>query len=478
MKKHFSVLLIAVLSLFFSSGPDGAFAQTPGSLDLSFDPGEGANYVEVIVLQPDGRIVIGGVFPSYNGTPRSCIARINADGSLDETFDPGTGVAPISVHAIALQPDGRILIGGNFTSYNGTPRNQIARLNADGSLDETFDPGGGVGVNNNTVHTITIQSDGKIVIGGWFSSYNGTPRNNIARLNADGSLDETFDPGAGADNIVYSTIIQPDGRIVIGGFFTFYNGTPRNNIARLNADGSLDATFNPGSGANFIIYSTVLQLDGKIVIGGDFTFYNGTPRNYIARLNADGSLDTTFNPGSGANTIVYSTVLQPDGKMVIGGWFGSYNGTPRQSIARLNANGSLDETFNPDTGSVDPGGMDLIHPVAIQPDGKIVIGGPFQSYYGTPMNNIARLHGGATTGIGSVAPSGFSLFPNPASSLFTILMPEPMGRPELVLRNVLGQEMLRSTLVAGRTDIPVGELAPGLYSVQLGGFPAQQLVVE
>src|SRR5207248_1147872 len=149
--------------------------------------------------------------------------------------------------ALAIQPDGRILMGGSFSVYNGTTRNSIARLNTDGSLDTTFTVGTGA---NNAVFAIAIQVDGRIVIGAHFTSFNGTARNRITRLNSDGSLDTTFNIGTGANSAVRAIAVQPDGRILIGGQFTTYNGTARNNIARLNADGSLDTTFNVGTGAN------------------------------------------------------------------------------------------------------------------------------------------------------------------------------------------------------------------------------------
>jgi uncharacterized delta-60 repeat protein len=170
-----------------------------------------------------------------------------------------------------------------------------------GTNDPTFNPtdrgfGFGDGANGAT-YTTAIQSDGKIVIGGNFTSYNGTASNYIARLNTDGSLDGGFNPGTGANNYILTTRVQSDGKIIIGGHFTTYNGTARNRIARLNTDGSLDAGFNPGTGADSYIGTTAIQSDGKIIIGGGFTSYNGTARNYIARLNTDGSLDAGFNPG-------------------------------------------------------------------------------------------------------------------------------------------------------------------------------------
>jgi uncharacterized delta-60 repeat protein len=372
-----SFALLVMLAL-----PTVLVAQ-PGTLDATFNPGTGANnLIWSVVYQPDGRVLIGGEFTSYNGTAMNRIARLNADGSLDGSFNPGTGVAD-RIFSIANQPDGKVLIGGEFTSYNGTAMNRIARLNADGSLDGSFNPGTGT---NGTIFSIASQPDGKVLIGGVFATYNGTPRNNIARLNADGSLDGSFDPGTGANNLIWSVVYQPDGRVLIGGDFTSYNGTARNYIARLNADGSLDVGFNPGTGANDGIRSVAYQ-PGKVLISGFFTAYNGTARNRIARLNFDGSLDGSFDPGTGANNLIWSVVYQPDGKVLIGGGFTTYNGTARNNIARLNADGSLDVSFNPGTGANDP-----IRSVAYQP-GKVLISGFFTAYNGTARNRIARVNG-------------------------------------------------------------------------------------
>lgn len=163
MQNALPLLLTTILSLPFAAGQGRAFAQNPGSLDLSFDPGTGASWsVRAVAIQSDGKILIGGQFTSYNGTPRDLIARLNVDGSLDMTFDPGTG-ADYGVRTIAVQSDGKIIIGGAFNFYNGTPRKGIARLNTDGSLDATFDPGLGA---NYVVHSASIQSDGRVIIGG------------------------------------------------------------------------------------------------------------------------------------------------------------------------------------------------------------------------------------------------------------------------------------------------------------------------
>ncbi|WP_299518331.1 MopE-related protein, partial [uncultured Flavobacterium sp.] len=355
-----------------------------GSLDTTFNPGSGTNYsVSTTAIQSDGKIIIGGSFDSVNGTERNRIARLNTDGSLDTTFDPGLGPDTPIITA-AIQPDGKIIIGGDFGSFNGTTIRRLARLNADGSLDTTFNQGSGVLA---TVRTASIQSDGKIIIGGLFSSYNGITRNRIARLNTNGSLDTTFDPGSGANNAVWSTATQPDGKIIIVGDFISFNDTPRNYVARLNTDGSLDMTFDPGSGANNRVNTAIIQLDGKIIIGGTFTNFNDTTRVYITRLNSDGSQDMAFNPSSGTNNRVETTAIQQDGKIIIGGYFTSFNSTSSSRIARLNTTGSLDTSFN--------SGIEensIVKTTAIQPNGKIIVGGDFTVINGIVRNYIARLN--------------------------------------------------------------------------------------
>ncbi|MBL0025187.1 MAG: T9SS type A sorting domain-containing protein [Saprospiraceae bacterium] len=272
-----------------------------------FNPGTGANdLIQRIAIQNDGKIIIVGRFNSYNGTSRNRVARLNADGSLDETFNPGTG-ANDDVWSSAIQSDGRIIIGGNFTSVNEMSRNRIARLNADGSLDGTFNPGTGA---NDDVWSSAIQSDGRIIIGGNFTTYGGTARNRITRLNPDGSLDASFNPNTGVNDRVRSSAIQTDGKIIIGGLFTFVNGTSRNRVARLNTDGSLDITFNPGTGADEFVYTITIQSDRKIIIGGNFTLYNGTGRNRIARIITDGcSISLTSSSGTDNQSVCINKAM-------------------------------------------------------------------------------------------------------------------------------------------------------------------------
>jgi uncharacterized delta-60 repeat protein len=372
------------LMLMFCAWGSQLSAQA-GNLDLAFNPGMGANNeVHAVAIQSDGKILIGGAFTHYAGTPRNRIARLNTDGSLDLTFNPGTGCNG-NVYAIALQSDGKIVLGGAFTTFSGGPRNGMVRLNANGSIDTGFTIGAGFG--NGRVASISIQTNGYFVVGGTFTTFDGVGRNRILRLNAGGGLDTSFNPGFGANNNVWTTAIQTDGKILIGGIFTNYNGVNRDRIARLNADGTLDTGFANGPAFNDGVLCIRIQSDGKIVAGGQFTNYAGTIRNRIARITATGGLDATFSPaGTGFNNRVHAISIQSNGKFVVGGAFVTYNGIGRSGIARLNANGTLDLTFGPG-----PGFNVWVFTVALQTDGKTVAGGTFTSFNGTGRNRIARL---------------------------------------------------------------------------------------
>jgi len=368
---------------------NGAARLNPdGNLDASFlAAGSGANApLYALALQSDGKIVIGGTFTNFSGTARDGIERLNADGSVDTSFlTSGSGVNNI-VRCLALQNDGKILLGGAFTTVNGAVRTGIARLDNLGNLDN---PGNGVG--RNDVTAVALQSDGKIVIGGSFTSFAGTARNRIARLNGDGTLDTTFlAGGSGASGDVSAVALQADGKIVIGGNFTSVNGTARNRIARLNADGTLDTGFlAAGSGADSTVRKIAVQADNRILVAGSFANINGTARNSIARLNTDGSLDNSFlASGTGANGPVSTLAVQSDGKVLIGGDFTSFNGMSRNRFARLNSDGTLDTAFL----STGTGANDQVLALALQSDGKVLIGGAFTSVNNATRNRLARLN--------------------------------------------------------------------------------------
>jgi uncharacterized delta-60 repeat protein len=366
-----------------------ARALEDGNLDDSFNPIPGANgSILTFARQADGKMVIAGTFTEINGRKYSRIARLQADGNIDPNFMIGAGVNFGDIQASAIQSDGKILLGGNFTGFNNINRNRIVRLNPDGSVDTTFIIGNGP---NNAVNAIAIQSDGKILLGGAFFSFSGTPVGRLIRLLPDGTLDTSFNIGTGVDGSVSTIAIQPDGKMLIGGSFSAINGVWRNNIARLNANGSVDMTFSPTTGvsvgANNLIRHIHLQSDGKLIISGMFTSYNGTSRNRIARVNANGSLDASFNPGSGANASVMSSVTLANGKVLLTGQFTSYNGSAVNRFACLNDNGSLDATFQLGSGLNGWGNC-----FDVLPNGTVVVSGTFTSYNGISRNAIMRLH--------------------------------------------------------------------------------------
>jgi uncharacterized delta-60 repeat protein len=358
-------------------GQSALFRLYGGALDTTFATGDGANdSVQSIAVQSDGKMLIAGAFTTFDGTSRNGIARLNADGTLDSSFLNSMAGANGVVNTVGLQTDGKILIGGDFNSVNGQTRNRIARLNSNGTLD-SFNPS-----SDGAVNVILIQTDGKILVGGTFALLGGATRNRIARLNSDGTLD-SFNPNA--DGNVTAVAVQSDGKIVIVGTFMSVAGVTRQRIARINGDGTLDNNFSPSSDGT--INAVAIQSDGQILIGGSFTAVNGSARNRIARLSASGALDANFNPGVSSeavpdNSVVYSVAVQSDGKVLLGGDFTKITATDRKRIGRLHTNGVLDDSFRPSK-AADASGYgpnNNVRSVAIMPNGMIVIGGDFTAY--------------------------------------------------------------------------------------------------
>jgi uncharacterized delta-60 repeat protein len=361
----------------------------------AFDPNVGGNWVRSLAVQADGKILIGGKFSTADGQTRNNIARLNVDGSLDTAFNPS---ADNTVWSLALQADGKILVGGDFTNVGGQPHNKLARLNPDGSPDPGFAPRGGG-------RFFSLQADGKMVVTGSFTSADGqTSRPRLARINSDGSLDVGFNANVGSGFAGSCLAIQEDGKVIVGfSGSVVIGGQTCNNIVRLNSDGSLDANFSPNIQAS--VQSIAVQADGKILVGGGFTSIAGQTRNSIARLHGDGSLDIDFDPNIGSfATTVYRITLQADGKILVGGQFSTIAGQTRSCVARINADGSLDANFAPNVGG---GYSTHVSIIALQADGKTLIGGDFTVVSGTTRNRIARL-ANDTTSVSSLSVTGNS----------------------------------------------------------------------
>ena len=362
-----------------------AHSRSAGSLDTTFSPATNADHeIRVALQQPDGKILVGGMFTEFGDGPCSGIARLENNGTVDASL---AATVRGDVFALALQTDRKILLAGSFTEANGQPCRRIARFNPDGTLDEGFTAKAGV---SKEVRSLVVQPDGKILVGGNFDAVSGHRQNRVARFHADGVRDGTFNPGRGAAGVVWSLALQPDGKILVAGDFTAFDRKPRGRLVRLNPNGRVDTGFDAGSGADAQIFAVAVQADGKIVVGGDFTRINLVERNRIARLNPDGSLDTAFDPGAGPDTGIRCLALQPDGKILIGGVFTSVHGVARGRVARLDPDGSLDTSFNPGEGA-----SEVVRWVTPQSDGKVVVVGGFSRFDGKDYVRLARLRGGS-----------------------------------------------------------------------------------
>ncbi len=381
-----------------------------GTIDNSFISGSGfIGSVLSIALQSDGKIIVGGDFISYNGISSLNIVRLNTDGTIDNSFIYGTGFFG-RVNCTAIQSDGKILVGGQFSSYNGVTENDIIRLNSDGTRDNSFISGSGFNLDGTGVYSIALQSDGKILVGGVFDSYNGVGgEQGLIRLNNNGTKDYSLSTSSGStiigfNNAVKKIEIQPDGKILVGGDFTRYKGLIENNIIRLNTDGSKDITFNLGTVFSGSVNAISIQNNGKIILGGGFRQYNEFTANLIIRLETNGARDSIFNnnPITGFDNVIYSTVYQPDGKIIVGGAFTSYYGLIKNRIIRLNVDGTIDNTFN-----VGIGFDNDVRTIALQSDGKILVGGAFGLYNGVDQRSLIRLNSDGSKDI------SFATFNNP-----------------------------------------------------------------
>ena len=365
--------------------------------------------VSEISLQPDKKILLGGNFTTWNGATVNRIVRLNPDGTIDTVFTTNVGTgANNTVNDIAIQPNGQILIVGSFSTWNGVTVNRMVRLNANGTVDAEFTDNFRLGAPASftpSLSVLAVQSDGKVVTHGLtsFTFYDfstGTFVTNntfyTIRANIDGTMDTSFNSNTStaANNDVNSIALQPDGKIVLGGNFTTWNGTTVNRIVRLNSSGTRETAFttNTGTGANGSVDAMAIQPDGKIILGGGFTTFNGVTVNRIVRLNPDGTRDTAFttNTGTASNSSVRSIAIQSDGKILVGGQFTTWNGATVNRIVRLNPDGTRDTAFTTNTGTGADNGVVKIVP---QLDGKIIAGGLFAAWNAVTANRIVRIGG-------------------------------------------------------------------------------------
>lgn len=400
-------------------------------IDTVYPGFRGANGTihDILPLQ-DGKYLIGGEFTDYDnaaiGGGINRLARINADGTLDRafTYGEGTGTLGGGVTSLHEREDGKYLIAGNFSAYANTPYVQgVALLNNEGNLERTIidRPSGGTlpvsalkGGVSGSVHKMHVQEDQKIILTGFFKYYveanydlvgadgrdsvhlDSTLVNLFVRLNPDGALDTTYNfdlenhrGKTGVNGIISDSYLQPDGKLILVGNFTRFNGQSVANIIRLDETGNLDPTFSPGSGADQPISVIEPGADGKLLIGGLFKRFDGAPASGVARLNANGSLDESFDVGEGADDGVSAIAELPGGEVVVAGAFKTFSGKVRNGFVVLDAKGALHPDYNTNGGF--PGSF--IAEIIPVPNEKALLAiGEFEEFDERPNFRIFRMN--------------------------------------------------------------------------------------
>lgn len=349
-----------------------------------------------IVPLPDGKILISGGFTEIDGQRRTAIARLNEDGSLDKSFNAGEIIAGLAMEsslnvawvkrALPLA-DGRIMIAGLFTSINGHRRGCFARLNEDGSLDETFnsDPGA-----DSDIRDAVLLEDGRVILVGSFQHINGEPASSIVRIHPDGSLDDSFvvDPGpTGWAAYLQGITLQADGKIIVTGFFNQYNGKPLSNIARLHPDGSVNTSFGTVGENIGEVTGARMAPGGRIYIYGYFDAFNRVSHSRICRLNQDGTVDRSFRVLPRADSEVITVLPTPNGDLILGGAFFAATGKEAGNLMRLKPDGSLDRTFQ-----LERGAGDHVFALAFKDERSLLIGGRFQTFDGFDDTHLTQIN--------------------------------------------------------------------------------------
>lgn len=455
---------------------NGTSYRTPdnfGVFLIEFTPYHSAdNKVYTTNLQSDGKVIFGGDFSKYNGSTANRIARLDTAMKLDGAFSTNVGTGPNDrVNASLIHTGGKIVLAGKFTSCNGTARNRITRLLTTGANDSTFSIGTGA---NGEILALAQLPDGSIFIGGTFTTYNGVSRINIAKLTSTGALDTSFTSGFAVSDFVNTIEVQSDGKILVGGIFASYSGNTVSNIVRLTSTGAFDSTFATGLGFDDSV-SCIKQSGTNILVGGDFRNFNGTARRCLARLTSTGALDTTFVPFAitvfGGGSGVKSIQVQADGNIMIAGGFA-------ERIARVTSLGALDTTFDPNPGFGPHDGRgslgSWVKSMSIQTDGKVVCGGFFTSYNNNPVSNITRI---TPTGAGTIARQaadpgekevavnddvdGVYVYPNPFSTYITVDL-KNLNANAIKIFSSTG-ELVKSQKIGKEDRIDLEFLRKGIY---------------
>lgn len=400
-----TAVFITTISLAVVGTQAAHAALSDGTIDTTFNVG-GAGFTvntNAIAVQPDGKILVGGNFTTYNELTANRLIRLNTDGTVDPTFVTGSGLLG-AVNVIHLLADGSILVGGqSFTSYNGAAISSLIKLTSTGLLDTTFSAN--VGTLNGQVSDIETLADGNYVATGQFTG-------GIIKFDSTGVKNSTFTTNlstgfsrsTGGAQTVYSVVQQASGDLVLAGLFDRFQGNPiAFGISKISNDGTLVSSFQSNAGAGLEVSgsegygSSVVQLStGKLVVGGNFSTYAGASAGNIVGLNADGTRDTSFNTGgSGFNNQVNSITVDSSENLLVAqqviSTVPTYNGAPATQLARISKVGVLDTSFSAPFSSPEMAFKTL--PVS---SGEIYVAGTFTTFRGVSVGRFMRLTTGST----------------------------------------------------------------------------------
>lgn len=458
----------SIISGYFTTynnlaAPRIARLNTDLTLDLTFVSSgpNPSNYPPMdLIVQPDDKVIVAGGFSGFSGGSNGFgIARLLANGAIDTAYNVGgagtagnVGYTNNTPYALAQQSDGKILLGGDFYYYNGTQRLGIVRINTNGSVDTSFVPTELNSYYRSVVTGITLQPDGKMILLGFFSPpVAGATQKNILRLNANGTLDTTFSAGDTAGSLVY------------------------------NVDLSV-SLYSP-------IAKAVVQPDGKIIIAGAFNKYNGNNVKCLVRLTSTGAIDSSFNTTTGVERAINELILEPStNKPLIGGEFTTFGTTPVKKLIRLTTTGALDTSFNIGTGTTDsvvyagcPYCSNYVKVLKQQPDGKIIVGGKFTTFNGLSATNITRIFGAAGAQAKSIyteyqsepeidinTGDAIAFYPNPSDGIYYFNLIDESNDTSLHVFNLVGEKVFSTVLSANQeNEVNLSHLAKGCYLVKL-----------
>lgn len=488
MKAPLSIL--SALLLFNSlSAQTFRLDSTFGNAGVVISPSPNSSEIKDIAAQPDGRIVAAG-YEDNMGEYHFRIARYNSNGTLDPAFGTG-GIVKTNIgssdmaYSVALQADGKIIVGGNYLVSVSPPfeyHSTLVRYNTDGSLDNTF---GSTGIVKTAIHSaedgiasIALQDDGKIVAGGYAGN-----KILLMRYNTDGTLDNTFGSGGvtltaiGSEASAYKLKIQPDGKIVLAGT-SGTNGNYTFSLVRYISDGTLDTSFGSGgitltdfdSSAYDIGHCIALDTDGKVIVAG----FSGSSLA-MARYDSDGTLDAGFASGGKFTSTdlpgATGLVIQRDGKYIVAG--NVMTNDYGWDITRLTPGGIVDTTFG-NMGTVLLNlqtGNDYVQCMTLLPNDKIVAAGSSRESSTQPasftlirfffdINSVPELYRGINA----------SFIPNPFSDRVTLLTSPSLlnnGVLTLQLFNMLGEEIMQHVITHPEMPFDLSFFPKGLYSFQV-----------